>query len=195
MRRLVPTLLVLVCAGVAVPPAASAHQSRANVAFLHDAVAPRYHEAVALRRHLARLYHQVASERWRVHHLGMPHRLRRLSWRLPRLRRAAAWRLRELAALRHEASWRPPRPRIPHLAAWLCIHSGEGAWNAETGNGYHGGLQMDSSFEQTYGAAAYARWGHASAWPPAEQMLAAERAYASRGFAPWPLTARACGLL
>lgn len=29
-----------------------------------------------------------------------------------------------------------------HYSGWLCIHSREGAWNANTGNGYLGGLQM-----------------------------------------------------
>jgi hypothetical protein len=54
--------------------------------------------------------------------------------------------------------WRRMHPRptyssggIAHRAGWLCIHSGylggrrvssgEGAWNANTGNGYYGGLQ------------------------------------------------------
>lgn len=29
-----------------------------------------------------------------------------------------------------------------HYDGWLCIHAREGAWNANTGNGYLGGLQM-----------------------------------------------------
>ena len=35
-----------------------------------------------------------------------------------------------------------PKPTLSHLAGWLCIHAREGAWNANTGNGYYGGLQM-----------------------------------------------------
>ena len=40
----------------------------------------------------------------------------------------------------------------PHQAAWLCIHAHEGPWRANTGNGYYGGLQMDISFQRTYGS-------------------------------------------
>src|SRR6059058_153130 len=29
---------------------------------------------------------------------------------------------------------------IPHRAGWLCIHSREGAWTSNTGNGFYGGL-------------------------------------------------------
>src|SRR5206468_4246874 len=32
----------------------------------------------------------------------------------------------------------------------LCIHSYEGAWNAYNPAGFYGGLQMDSTFMQTY---------------------------------------------
>src|SRR5262245_19100245 len=35
-------------------------------------------------------------------------------------------------------------------AKWECIHNGEGAWNSNTGNGYHGGLQMDYTFQRLY---------------------------------------------
>ena len=80
--------------------------------------------------------------------------------------------------------------------AFMCIHRYEGAWTGNTGNGYHGGLQMDSGFESTYGADYVTRWGGAENWPPAAQIEVAIRAYSSgRGFSPWPNTARACGLL
>lgn len=91
-----------------------------------------------------------------------------------------------------------PAPRIP---AWLndsllCIHHYEGAWNANTGNGFYGGLQMDLSFQATYGGDFLRRWGTADTWPVWAQLQAAARAYQSgRGFYPWPNTARACGLL
>src|SRR4051812_14293335 len=48
--------------------------------------------------------------------------------------------------LRHYQSKLAPPPVIGDLSAWLCIHSGEGSWTANTGNGYYGGLQMDYSF-------------------------------------------------
>ena len=83
----------------------------------------------------------------------------------------------------------------PRDASWECIHSHEGAWNANTGNGYHGGLQMNSNFQSTYGPEFVQRWGGAENWPIWAQKLAADRAHAVRGYNPWPNTARMCGLL
>lgn len=81
-------------------------------------------------------------------------------------------------------------------ASFLCIHHYEGAWNANTGNGYYGGLQMDLAFQGRYGADFGRRWGTADNWPVWAQLQAAVRAYQSgRGFHPWPNTARACGLI
>jgi len=77
-----------------------------------------------------------------------------------------------------------------------CIHRFEGAWTADTGNGYYGGLQMDLAFQRRYGAGYLRLWGTADRWPAWAQVVAAVRAYQSgRGFFPWPNTARACGLL
>lgn len=87
----------------------------------------------------------------------------------------------------------PPRPA--HYEQWLCIHHYEGSWTADTGNGYYGGLQMDDSFQKTYGWDVYKIKGSADHWTPLEQMQAAEKAYKTRGFYPWPNTARACGLI
>ena len=84
----------------------------------------------------------------------------------------------------------------PHKPAWLCIHRYEGAWNSATGNGYYGGLQMDVSFQRTYGPRLLRTKGTANNWTPLEQMWVAEKAHRSgRGFYPWPNTARACGLI
>ncbi|MGD0165977.1 MAG: transglycosylase family protein [Gaiellaceae bacterium] len=94
------------------------------------------------------------------------------------------------------ASVRRRAAHVPHKAQWLCIHRGEGSWNAHTGNGYYGGLQMDLTFQRTYGGFLLHRNGTADRWSPYEQMWIAERAFRSgRGFRPWPNTARACGLL
>jgi len=103
------------------------------------------------------------------------------------------WRRRSLAAKR--AARNPP-----HKAQWLCIHRYERdprqGWATRTGNGYYGGLQMDISFQRTYGADVFRRKGTANNWSAVEQMWVAERAYRSgRGFHPWPNTARACGLI
>jgi hypothetical protein len=87
------------------------------------------------------------------------------------------------------------------IAPWLidsfmCIHRYEGAWTANTGNGYYGGLQMDLTFQANYGADFVRLWGTADRWPVWAQLQAATRAHQSgRGFFPWPNTARACGLI
>lgn len=80
-------------------------------------------------------------------------------------------------------------------SAFMCIHHYEGAWNANTGNGYYGGMQMDTSFQNSYGPEFVRQWGTADNWPVWAQLEAAKRAYESgRGFGPWPNTARDCGL-
>lgn len=100
------------------------------------------------------------------------------------------------AAVRHHHRRRPrhPAPAIPHLRDWLCIHSHE-APNWTIANApYYGGLQMDIGFQRAYGSTYLRTKGTANHWSPAQQMLAAERAWRVRGFSPWPNTARMCGL-
>jgi hypothetical protein len=111
--------------------------------------------------------------------------------------RSTAFRRWVLAQWRERArSARRKAQNPPRLRAWLCIHRHEGPWNANTGNGYYGGLQMDLRFQRTYGAALLRRKGTANRWRPLEQIWVAVRAYRSgRGFHPWPNAARACGLL
>jgi hypothetical protein len=82
---------------------------------------------------------------------------------------------------------------------FMCIHSHEGAWNSNTGNGYWGGLQFDSGFMGTYGSEYISLWGYAHRWPVWAQMVAGYRAYhgyhgyGARGFSPWG-TRGLCGL-
>lgn len=110
------------------------------------------------------------------------------------LRARLGWVRRELAETRR-ALRPPPRAPIPHLQQWLCIHSHEGPWT-DTGAPHWGGLQMDWDFMAEYGGDLLRRKGTADHWTPLEQMMVAERAYASgRGFYPWPNTARMCGLI
>lgn len=101
---------------------------------------------------------------------------------------AKTWYHRRVAA-KHRAE------NVPNLSAWLCIHRGEGSWT-DPNAPYYGGLQMDMSFQRSYGWDALQRWGTADHWHPLTQMWVAERARASgRGFYPWPTTARACKLI
>ncbi len=85
----------------------------------------------------------------------------------------------------------------PLERAFLCIYSHENGgygWTANTGNGYHGGLQMDREFYTTYGADFTRMFGAAENWPASVQIAVAIRAWATRGYAPWPNTSRMCGL-
>ena len=82
----------------------------------------------------------------------------------------------------------------PHKAQWLCIHRFEGSWS-DAGDPYWGGLQMDRGFMRTYAPRQLLRRGWANRWSALEQMWVAERAHRTRGFYPWPNTARYCGLL
>jgi hypothetical protein len=81
------------------------------------------------------------------------------------------------------------------VRGFQCIHRFEAPWDANTGNGYYGGLQMDYTFMRTYGPEFLRAFGPAHNWPPAIQIAVAVRAYLSgRGFGPWPNTRRLCGL-
>lgn len=99
----------------------------------------------------------------------------------------SVWQRR--AASAHRLAQRPP-----HMNEWMCIHHYEGAWN-DTGGPYWGGLQMSLSFQQRYGGWIFKRKGTADHWTPLEQIWTAEKALKTRGFWPWPNTARFCGLI
>lgn len=79
---------------------------------------------------------------------------------------------------------------IAHEQLWLCIHRGEGAWNANTGNGYYGGLQMTISWDGLI--------YRADLHSPYEQMRAAETGYRESGYSrswlegQWPNTSPPC---
>lgn len=84
---------------------------------------------------------------------------------------------------------------VPYRSAWECIHQYEGSWT-DPGSPYYGGLQMDIGFQGSYGPYLLQVKGTADHWSPLEQMWVATKAYRSgRGFYPWPLTARYCGLI
>ena len=107
---------------------------------------------------------------------------------IPDVKRAVRLWQRLAAGARHKAQ------NPPHKAAFLCIHHYEGSWT-DTSAPYYGGLQMDVGFQHSYGGWLYARKGTANHWSPLEQIWVAEKALKSRGFWPWPNTARYCGLL
>jgi Transglycosylase-like domain len=103
------------------------------------------------------------------------------------------WRAR---AGRAEATAQDP----PNEPAWRCIHRHEavhaGGWDARTGNGYYGGLQMSLEFQRVLAPELLRRKGTADAWTAIEQMWVAERALRrGYGFGLWPNSARRCGLV
>lgn len=114
----------------------------------------------------------------------------------PLVCRAALIHALEAVSWQRAENLKLARQMLGKLGDWTCIHQGEGAWNAHTGNGYYGGLQMDATFERTYGRDMLARYhAHADAWPPKAQIIVAQRAFIQgRGYAPWPNTSHACGL-
>ena len=81
----------------------------------------------------------------------------------------------------------------PDYHDWLCIHHYEGSW-ADPNSPYWGGLQMNLSFQETYGGWLLRHKGTADHWSPLEQIWVAVRASRVRGFSPWPNTAHYCGL-
>lgn len=85
-------------------------------------------------------------------------------------------------------------------SAARCVSSKEGGIASNTGNGYYGKWQADTSFASTYNPEASRRWGpyayyHGGAWPERDQDLMAYRGWKARGWYPWPTTARMCGLI
>jgi hypothetical protein len=79
-------------------------------------------------------------------------------------------------------------------SAFLCIHRHEGGWDAATGNGYYGGLQMDRQFQASHGHEYLRAFGAANRWPRSVQIAVAIDAWTTRGFGPWPNTRRMCGV-
>ena len=163
-------------------------------AFTVVALGPKAAAADAATRTMLEEIEDARSETWRWQRLVRRPRTpaSRLGerWLHPLLQLYALDSWRRQARRARSAAYNPPR-----LAAWLCIHGHEGAWTAETGNGYYGGLQMDRSFQLTYAPELVRAKGYAHRWLWIEQIWVAERAYGNgRGFRPWPNAARACGL-
>ena len=182
----------LTLGAILVPQQAQANRASAKPAS-HAARAQRLAHEAALRRTLTGI-RSARNEAWKWQAVMSAPKARYVASaeRSPSLRYRhmvlTLWTQR--AAQAHRQAQHPPR-----LKAWLCIHHYEGAWNDPNGP-YYGGLQMDMSFQQAYGAALLRHKGTADHWTPLEQIWVAERAYRSgRGFYPWPNTARWCGLL
>jgi|SRR5215831_15116268 len=75
----------------------------------------------------------------------------------------------------------------------MCVHRGEGAWNANTGNGFYGGMQFMHGTWVSNGGRRFAEYPHRAT--PVQQLIVAYWLWRRAGWRPWPNTARACGLL
>lgn len=71
--------------------------------------------------------------------------------------------------------------------------SGEGGWDAANPP-YGGGMQMDYTFQSSYGSEYVRALGGAGNWPVRVQIIVAYRGWLRQGWGAWPNTSRACGL-
>jgi hypothetical protein len=166
-----------------VPRAAARQHSRSRATTVDRALMSRLLDRIAAHRKETWRWQRV-MHRPRTPYEDSMRRIRSLAYRTWVLH---LWHRRALAARRQALN-------PPHRSEWLCIHSHEGSWT-DPNAPYYGGLQMDREFQATYGADLLASKGTADHWTPLEQMWVAERVYRTRGFWPWPTTARYCGLL
>jgi hypothetical protein len=119
---------------------------------------------------------------------------------LDRRSRSLTYRQRVLELWKDRAELAKRRAlRPPHLKQWLCVFSHERdprqGWRTQTGNGFYGGLQMDMTFQRSYGGWLLKRKGRAHRWTPTEQVWVAERGRRVQGWYAWPNSARRCGLI
>jgi len=175
---------LLAAAAIALVPQAGARaQRRAHTETASRAAIASLRERIAARQDETRRWHRV---------------MLRPQPRYPAsaspIRSVADGRLALRLWNRRAAAARRAARNPPHRREWLCIHRYEAKWT-DDGGPYYGGLQMDLEFQATYGRDLLRRKGTAQHWTPLEQMWVAERAYRTRGFWPWPNTARFCGLL
>jgi hypothetical protein len=181
--------------GTTAAPETRITAARQLTAITHELQAAKTAEAAkqAAIRWLSRQVFAYEQETWRWEKLmGVPRTptagrvLAEMS--VPDVRNAAAlWKQRAKRA-------RLKARRPPHLQQFLCIHRFEGSWQ-DGGGPYYGGLQMDIGFQAAYGGHLLRAKGTADHWTPLEQIWVAENAARSRGFWPWPNTARFCCLI
>lgn len=86
-------------------------------------------------------------------------------------------------------------PKVSMGAVWdrLAKCEAGGRWNANTGNGYYGGLQFDAQTWRSNGGGQYAPYPHQASRE--EQIAVAQKVRDSRGgFGAWPGCSRKLGL-
>lgn len=83
------------------------------------------------------------------------------------------------------ASRRLSRRPIVHNWAGVAACESSGNWQANTGNGYYGGLQENQGFWVNYGGLAFATRPDLAS--RAQQIVVAERGLAVQGAGAWPV--------
>ncbi|MHC3475120.1 transglycosylase family protein [Streptomyces sp. 7R007] len=83
-----------------------------------------------------------------------------------------------------------PKDRSP----WDCVADCEsgGHWDADTGNGFYGGLQFRQATWEEFGGLAYAP--RADLATRKQQIAVAEQVLAAQGWQAWPVCSRRYGL-
>ncbi|WP_374196865.1 transglycosylase family protein [Streptomyces sp. ISL-100] len=79
-------------------------------------------------------------------------------------------------------------------ADWSAVAQCEsgGDWNANTGNGFSGGLQFTQSTWSAYGGTTYAASAHQAT--PQEQAKVADKVLQGQGIGAWPVCGAKAGL-
>jgi hypothetical protein len=88
----------------------------------------------------------------------------------------------------------PAQARPSRQGPWDIVAQCEsgGNWNANTGNGYYGGLQFSRGTWQSYGGGAYASTAnHATR---SQQIAIAEKVLRAQGWKAWPTCSRRVGV-
>lgn len=174
VRTLIAAAVAAVAIAGASAPALASHAPPTKIETISRIAPDLFHREIARAKPSWAHLREMAASRWEKTHPAA-----RAAHRRQEARRAFA------------------REAHRYYAEFSCIarHESSSTWDISTGNGYYGGLQMDQGFAQTYGPKFYAAKGTPDHWTEDEQRWAAVQAVATRGFTPWPNTARMCGLI
>ena len=88
----------------------------------------------------------------------------------------------------------PAQAGAAHEDLWDRVAQCEssGNWNANTGNGYYGGLQFSNRTWHSFGGGAYA--GTANQATRSQQIAVAKKVLRVQGWKAWPTCSRRAGL-
>lgn len=88
----------------------------------------------------------------------------------------------------------PAQAGAVHQDPWdrLAQCESGGNWNANTGNGYYGGLQFSSRTWHSFGGGAYA--GTANQATRSQQIAVAKKVLRAQGWKAWPTCSRRVGV-